>query len=288
MTHWNLSFFILLWCRLKTGWPLDVEAGLTNPEFAQEFHSLFELSIEQIRSNKRSSSKLGADVFGCGFWGKSFGDCLGETLIEVFRRVRGLCPLDDVALDDYDDPDDHLNFKTMIIEEQEVDWSAGRWTEHLVKRFELPKRLLDFITGHPPFNAWKWMTDLYEAFYLLHDIAYLNESGQRTSSARALGYAGGDTNLLIDDRGFVRHLRSLFWEAIQEDDVEANRIRACKVCRVVFWAGRRNQKCCSTRCTNVYHVHNFRYKKPEEKAAYVHRRIQRERRKGIWQIAAPR
>lgn len=258
----------------EDGWPLDVEAGLMNPEFAQEFHSMFERSTQEITNSTRSR---GFDVFGCGFWSTHSGECVGEFLTSHFRRVRGLCPLDDVEIDDNSDPDDYLFCKTMMVDGNEVDWTPGRWTEHLVRRFRLPTRLLDFIANNPPFNAWKWMTDLYEAFYLLHDIAYLNESGQRTSSVRSPGYSS-DSKLLIDDHGFLRHGRSLFWGIIQECDVEAGRIRACKVCRRIFWAGRSNQRCCSTACTNVFHVHNFRYKTPEEKAAYTLRRIQRERR----------
>lgn len=64
----------------------------------------------------------------------------------------------------------------------------------------------------------------------------------------------------IDERGFVRVSKDLFTEAMDEDDVEAARIRICEVCKLLFWAGRINQRGCSVRCAHIIRKRRYREK----------------------------
>lgn len=90
------------------------------------------------------------------------------------------------------------------------------------------------------------------------------------------GKAPGVLGMLsVDNDGFFRIvIDDLFKEL---DGEEAHRVRDCKVCGHIFWAGRITQKCCSPRCSNTFRVHRYRYKTDAEKAAYIDRQNRRER-----------
>lgn len=92
------------------------------------------------------------------------------------------------------------------------------------------------------------------------------------SSARAPGVFG---LLRVDDKGLFRIVIDDLSKEL--DGEEAHRVRDCKVCGHIFWAGRLTQKCCSPRCSNIFRVHRYRYKTDDEKAAYIERRNRRER-----------
>lgn len=62
----------------------------------------------------------------------------------------------------------------------------------------------------------------------------------------------------IDEQGFVRVSKDLFTEAMDEDDIEAVRIRECEACNRIFWAGRITQKGCSARCGDVIRKRRYR------------------------------
>jgi hypothetical protein len=63
------------------------------------------------------------------------------------------------------------------------------------------------------------------------------------------------------------------------DGAEVERIRQCKMCHEIFWAGRLDQETCTRRCTNLFHQHKRRYQTDDEKLAYKMRRIEREQKK---------
>ena len=151
-----------------------------------------------------------------------------------------------------------------------------------VGRFSLSQRLADFLMQEPMWDAARRMTDLYEAFYLLHDIAYLGEHGLTEvvlNQFRRPSPRVRHTDQLIVENGYARERRGMFWSAIADEDVGTSQIRTCKIldCRKIFWAKAEDQLCCSPRCSNLHHVQNYRYKSPEQKAAYVERKIKRER-----------
>ena len=62
----------------------------------------------------------------------------------------------------------------------------------------------------------------------------------------------------IDEQGFVRVSKDLFTAAMDEDDIEAARIRECEACERIFWAGRITQKGCSVRCGSIIRKRRYR------------------------------
>jgi hypothetical protein len=73
-----------------------------------------------------------------------------------------------------------------------------------------------------------------------------------------------------DDKGrlHVEHTRLL--QAIE--GVEISRIRLCKICRKIFWAGRADKACCSPKCAGVSRTRKWRERYPE---GYKQQRISR-------------
>src|SRR6185369_5578710 len=90
-----------------------------------------------------------------------------------------------------------------------------------VGRFALPQRLADFLMQEPIWLAFKRMIDLYEAFYLLHDVAYIVENDLTQVVLRHLPVSSTHDPQLIREDGILRQRRSLFWDAIAEYDVRA-------------------------------------------------------------------
>lgn len=87
--------------------------------------------------------------------------------------------------------------------------------------------------------------------------------------------AFGSTTFTVDERGTIHVGRDLLSEAL--DGTEATRIRACEVCRLIFWAGRSDQICCSPKCANVYRVRRSRENKKE--SAEIYRMAAKKRRR---------
>jgi hypothetical protein len=46
--------------------------------------------------------------------------------------------------------------------------------------------------------------------------------------------------------------------------LNANRIRACRICQRIFWAPRAKSECCSQRCRKVYNQRNSRARRKKE------------------------
>jgi hypothetical protein len=79
------------------------------------------------------------------------------------------------------------------------------------------------------------------------------KSSTRFSFAQVPGFSG---TLHVNDNGkFVTTIDPLF---IELEGVEATRIRECAICRHVFWAGRLDQKCCTTRCAKMLRTRRWR------------------------------
>ena len=87
----------------------------------------------------------------------------------------------------------------------------------------------------------------------------------------------------IDSYGFVRVHKDLFTEAVEEEKVEAARIRECAVCKRIFWAGRNDaQQCGLAKCKSALSSRLNRNPELRElynKARRTKRRKQREAKK---------
>jgi hypothetical protein len=68
-------------------------------------------------------------------------------------------------------------------------------------------------------------------------------------------------NYEINDDGIIDFTVNAFFLAIKGVDI--TRIRNCKHCLKVFWAGRRDKVCCSDKCKNSHNVHKSNIKKKE-------------------------
>ena len=80
--------------------------------------------------------------------------------------------------------------------------------------------------------------------------------------------------LTVDDSGKFEVGLGRLAKALQGED--PSRIRQCKMCHEIFWAGRKDQETCTRRCTNLFHTHARRYQTEEDKIAYKQRRYERE------------
>ena len=304
------------WCR-----PLDIERGISeSAEFAKVFNDLFERSTQAIRKNERRHSAIAftvlqrgetvvAPVESCAFWGTvSITGDEAEILTEAFWRLvlkRNAEWLEQQPSETIDDwmrrlgqDDDYFETGgdsggTIEFDSSAFDLGEGRQLSEMevneitlmmdrVGRFGLSQGLADFLMQEPMWDAARRMTDLYEAFYLLNDIAYLGEHGLTEvvlNQFRRPSPRLRHTHQLIVENGYARERRGMFWSAIADEDIRTAQIRTCKIldCRKIFWAKAKNQLCCSPRCSNLYHVQNYRYKSADQKAAYVERQIKRER-----------
>jgi hypothetical protein len=107
----------------------------------------------------------------------------------------------------------------------------------------------------------------------LREVAKL--TGEDISSPERLS-TFADADFIVDDEGKLRLQVDELTQAL--DGVELNRIRECKLCGQIFWAGRKDKKCCSLRCNNVYNVRNTPRRKLD-KAQRMENEIRRERHK---------
>jgi hypothetical protein len=119
---------------------------------------------------------------------------------------------------------------------------------------------------------------LWDAYFCLRTVAQNNSEGGKPHLWMMHTLYAAPMWLEIDARGMLQSKRPLFFEVIEEEQVEAARIRECQICKRIFWAGRHTIKCCSPHCANTFRVHRHRYKTDEEKAAFKARKIAREKR----------
>lgn len=59
---------------------------------------------------------------------------------------------------------------------------------------------------------------------------------------------------------------SLIWNQVPEGGirVEGRRIRRCPICADIFWAGRKDQPCCSKKCNQIKRTREWRAQYPEK------------------------
>jgi hypothetical protein len=83
-----------------------------------------------------------------------------------------------------------------------------------------------------------------------------------------------ETFIFLDDQGRLRVSMDDFAAAVR--NIEAWRIRNCANCKRFFWAGRKDQKCCSKKCNGAYRVRRFREAYAKDPVGYAQRRAARE------------
>jgi len=120
---------------------------------------------------------------------------------------------------------------------------------------------------------------LWDAYLVLREIARRPNKDEKPALWVLHPQFVAPVFLEIDGGGMLRDVKTIFFQAIGSGVVEARRIRECPICKRIFWAGRITMKCCSTRCSNTFRVHNYRYKTEEEKAEYKLRRMKLEEKR---------
>jgi len=64
----------------------------------------------------------------------------------------------------------------------------------------------------------------------------------------------------VDERGNFIQLRNPFTDALEDEKVDVTRIRSCDNCKTIFWAGRKDQICCTRACNHARHSRRTREK----------------------------
>ena len=57
----------------------------------------------------------------------------------------------------------------------------------------------------------------------------------------------------VDHQGRFIQASNQFTDALQDDNVDVTRIRRCDNCKKIFWAGRKDQMCCTPACNHARH-----------------------------------
>ncbi len=274
--------------------PINLEIGMrSNAKFRRVVNKLFERSRREITDNRRMGIKAwgAVEVFDCAFWHSVSLNQDSETLTDEYWRLvlgkdyRAYRKMNDDQQRDFESENDDildLLYWTRLDETgREVDLDRKMITFERALRFGLPRKLIRFIAGNNPLACSARMADLYESFYLLHDIAYMASTGYKRATLNECDLRRDGPTVQINDDGFVRIRKSLFWQILQEEQIRADQIRSCKLrnCRRIFWARARNQVCCTARCANLYEMHKKRYPTAEAHAAYIERCNKREQKR---------
>lgn len=125
-------------------------------------------------------------------------------------------------------------------------------------------------------NAIDRYVNFREARLKLCGVAHINKLRPRKLKEFEpfLESLSADTRTEIDEEGKVRFKKDWFGEAIE--GVEAERVRECAICDVVFWAGRIDQWCCNPRCASLLRKKRKRERDAGQKREEKLRRIKNE------------
>ena len=108
-----------------------------------------------------------------------------------------------------------------------------------------------------------------EARDWLHRVVQL-ESFPRGVGSGPVGSKVSFLAVRLDERGHIRFSVSAIVQAL--DEVEGARIRICPLCRLFFWASRKDKPCCGARCANAWRQRLWRAR---DKALYKQARIKK-------------
>jgi predicted nucleic acid-binding Zn ribbon protein len=154
----------------------------------------------------------------------------------------------------------------------EEDGVAPRFREYVL---ELPDACyLDKISALQ--SAIDRYVSFREARLKLCGVAHINRLRPKRLKEfeRFLESLGAGTRTEIDELGKVRFKKDWFGEAIE--GVEAERVRECPICGVVFWAGRIDQWCCNSRCASMLRKKKKRERDAGQRAEEKLRRLRNE------------
>ena len=84
-------------------------------------------------------------------------------------------------------------------------------------------------------------------------------------------------SFFIDEQGFVRIKSNDFLKFVDENDIKADRIRVCLICRKIFWASRSDMRTCQKSCANALRQQRWRERNKEtyseqRKANYAYKK----------------
>jgi hypothetical protein len=115
----------------------------------------------------------------------------------------------------------------------------------------------------------------WAAHQKIYELALINERGfsDRQFEQFAKNF-GRNTWPELDEDHKLRYRSDLFVEATS--GIDPRLIRSCKVCQVIFFARRKDQKCCNSDHANQFRVQRWRQKSPDEKLQYNIRRVEKE------------
>ena len=111
---------------------------------------------------------------------------------------------------------------------------------------------------------------LMEVRSLLYTIARWPKARPSSMRLTVGGSIDNPVSLFTDLRGNFRVEPNPLIQAM--DGVEADRIRECRICGQIFWAGRTDQACCKRRCAKVLRTRRWREGYP---AKYKPQRIKK-------------
>lgn len=90
-------------------------------------------------------------------------------------------------------------------------------------------------------------------------VSYLIQPHRRDEMFFASTYYHSDaarSHFYVDKEGIVRFTPPPVVRLLE--GVEAARIKECPICFKIFWAGRKDMRCCTTRCANTFRMRKFR------------------------------
>ena len=133
----------------------------------------------------------------------------------------------------------------------------------LEKSISFLSQFLGNDSGHARFYFWAFY-GLAKKYFLLREyrmnlekvmkIAELNPT-DRLSFSPVLYHIVISQEYSVDEGGKFIQLGNAFTDALEDEQVDVARIRTCSNsrCKKVFWAGRKDQTCCTPACNHIRH-----------------------------------
>lgn len=167
---------------------------------------------------------------------------------------------------------------------QEADFSRfkkdmeklARNTRRRIRRFPAPvRKFLGPVREGTIVDVFQRQNDLHEAVRVLRDFAnkhypilFVWPNSNTVSSTLIVS-----STLRVNESDKVEFIHSPIGKVLE--GVEASRIRECRACSNIFWAGRRDQKCCCRNCRKVWHTRRWREKYLEKYKEHRIRKLEK-------------
>ncbi len=128
--------------------------------------------------------------------------------------------------------------------------------QYWLKRIEIHKKLVDI------YERFKWIR---ENLYKLAEVGENLEEHVGKQLDVALGVLFVEYAYL-DDNGRIRRQPDKYTETLE--GIEISRLRTCVVCKKLFWANRKDKKCCSEMHSALIRQRQSRESKREKREVY--------------------